>query len=296
MARKPTPAPKSKAPPMDEDEIQTTMVEANALALALRQQDERVTKLATKLKYGGSTDPEALENSARDAIRRMGMAVFELGAYLLLLKEGCPHGQFLPVLERLKLAPRAAQQYMSVTRRFANTTTSSHLEAAGLHKLVELLPLDDEQIDALSELGQTGELALDDVATMSVKELRAAVRKERAVKGRLESVNKELNEELALKSNLKMAATDWPARFKGLMDQADLSQRTLELHIGALDAISQAAIHIEPASPEEEASLTRAREALAERMLAIHRRCAAYLEATSHNFSKMLGAFASEGL
>jgi hypothetical protein len=42
--------------------------------------------------------------------------------------------------------------------------------------LVELLPLDNEQIEDLTELGQTGELALDDVARMSVKELRAKVR------------------------------------------------------------------------------------------------------------------------
>ena len=52
-----------------------------------------------------STDPAVLENSAQDALRRIGMAVFELGGYLLLLKEACPHGQFLPALERLNFAP-----------------------------------------------------------------------------------------------------------------------------------------------------------------------------------------------
>ena len=40
--------------------------------------------------------------------------------------------------------------------------------------------LDDEQIEELELTGQTGELSLDDVATMSVKELRAALREERS--------------------------------------------------------------------------------------------------------------------
>jgi chromosome segregation ATPase len=47
-------------------------------------------------------------------------------------------------------------------------------------KLFELLVLDDEEIAELAESGMTGELALDDVATMSVKELRAALRESRA--------------------------------------------------------------------------------------------------------------------
>lgn len=177
--------------------------DAAGTELARTEQDERVAALARQLNYAGSTDPDVLENSAKDAIRRMGMTAFELGAYLLLLNEACPRGHFLPLLERLSMAPRAAQRYMAITRRFANASTSTHLEAAGFSKMVELLPLDDEQIEALTEHGQTGELDLDDVTRMSVKELRAAVRKERAQAAknlsraeRQEAVNAELHEEL----------------------------------------------------------------------------------------------------
>ena len=46
-------------------------------------------------------------------------------------------------------------------------------------KLFEMLVLDDEQIEELELTGQTGELKLDDIATMSVKELRAALRETR---------------------------------------------------------------------------------------------------------------------
>ena len=176
-----------------------------ALTVARQEQNERVTALALELNYQGSTDPSVLENSARDAIRRIGMGIFELGGYLLLLQKGCEHGEFLAVLERVGVNYKSANKYMAVTRRFANVSTSRHLEGLGFSKMAELLPLDDSQLDDLVDEGQTGELALDDVSRMSVKELRAAVRKERAeaVKHknqvqRLTEVNTELHEEARL--------------------------------------------------------------------------------------------------
>jgi len=205
MARNATPAPASKEPVFLEDAIAENMSAANTLALATLEKNERVSALALQLNYQGSTDIASLENSARDAIRRIGMAIFELGAYLLLLKEGCKHGEFMSVLVGLKLEERAARQYMQVTRRFSNRQTSADLNALGVSKLTEMLVLDDEQIEELTELGQTGELALDDVSGMSVRELRAAVRKERqeAAKqknqvDRLTTVNTELHEEVRL--------------------------------------------------------------------------------------------------
>ena len=182
MARKPTPAPKSKETAIVPGALEADTAAANTLALARIDHGRRVTELAVQLNYQGSTDPAALENSARDAIKRIGMSIFELGAYLLLLKEACVHGQFLPTLERLGIGVEASRRYMQISKRFSNSSTSRNLEAVGMSKLVELLPLDDEQLDDLTELGQTGELALDKVATMSVKELRAAVREAKAEK------------------------------------------------------------------------------------------------------------------
>ncbi|MGC4076883.1 MAG: hypothetical protein QM702_07580 [Rubrivivax sp.] len=176
MARKPTPAPANKEVAVDEALIQQDVGAANKLAIATIERSERVTQLAAQLNYAGSTEPAVLENGARDAIKRIGLGIFELGAYLLLLRESCAHGQFLPALERLGLGYEAAKRYMGVTRRFANRLSTTDLQAAGVTKLVELLPLDDEQLGELTELGQTGELSLDDVATMSVKQLRAKVR------------------------------------------------------------------------------------------------------------------------
>lgn len=180
MARNPTPAPESKEVPVNQAVIDTEFAAANELALVKREANERVTALATELNYQGSTDLAVLENSARDAIRRIGMGIFELGGYLLLLKEGLGSAGITPVLERLGISQPAASKYMSIAKRFANYSTSNNLEKLGFSKMAELLPLDDSQLVDLVDEGQTGELALDDVARMSVKQLRAAVRKERA--------------------------------------------------------------------------------------------------------------------
>ena len=209
MARNTTPAPASKEAPFIEEAARSDIAAANQLAVATLEQNERVSALAVQLNYQGSTDPAVLENSARDAIKRIGMVIYELGAYLLLLKEGCAHGEFATTLERLGIGYESAKKYMAMTRRFANGSTSTHLEKLGFSKMAELLPLDDDQVDDLVDEGQTGELSLDDVARMSVKQLRAAVRKERAEAAkqksqvdRLTAVNTELHEEARLVKRL----------------------------------------------------------------------------------------------
>lgn len=162
-------------------EILPAAEQAIALAQAATfEADTRVKSLASSLSYEGSLLPDALENGARDAIRRINVGLFELGGYLLLLRETCDHGEFLQRLGRLELEPRVAQQYMQVTKRFANANLNSHLGSLGKTKLLEMLVLDKEQIDELKLTGQIGELSLDDIATMSVKELRAALRESRA--------------------------------------------------------------------------------------------------------------------
>jgi len=175
-------------------EVEARIVAGQELAA---QQQQAVGQLARQLGYTGSLHPEALLDGALAAKRRVGQAMLEFGAYLLLLKEGCAHGEFGPMLERLEIVPDTARTYMALTRRLAKRATSPVLDSLGYSKAAELLGLDDEQIDELAEAGATGELALDDVARMSVRELRAAVRKERREKERHQGVAQETATELA---------------------------------------------------------------------------------------------------
>lgn len=298
MARKETPAPISKEVPLNEDAVRSSIAAANQRAVAILEQNERVSALALQLNYQGSTDPAVLENSAHDAIRRIGMAIFELGGYLLMLKEACEHGKFLPALERLGMDVDAAQRYMAVSRRFANTASTRHLEGLGITKLVNLLPLDDEQLEDLTGIGQTGELALDDVARMSVKELRAAVRKERSVKARLEDVNKELSGEvLKLKLDKKVVAhTDWPDALTPVSDQVAAAGRKLATALSELETCRITIFSVaETLGDDDRASFEAALAHVAavyEEALARGERA---MERERLTFDKTLGAFATEG-
>lgn len=124
-----------------------------------------------------AADADLIQRDIAANMRRSVEACLEVGRGLAVLKAACEHGQFMARLDVLGIEPRVAQRFMASAAKFSNAASTPLLKAAGNQtKLFELLVLDDDQVDELVLTGQTGELALDDVATMSVKELRAAVR------------------------------------------------------------------------------------------------------------------------
>lgn len=241
MSRITTPAPEVREAPANELVIDAEFQAANQLAVIARETETRVRAVAQQLGYTGSLNAEALLDGAKAAQRRVGQAVLEFGAYLLLLKEGSAHGQFGQVLDELGVEARSAQHYMAVTRRLAKANSGSLLDGLGIKKAVALLPLDDEQIDELAEAGATGELALDDVARMSVKDLRAAVRKERKEKERHQSVAQETAVELA---DLKTAFKRESPNEELLRLQKEAAGLGLEIQALIAGALRQAVLGI----------------------------------------------------
>lgn len=157
---------------------------ANQLIVMESEQDATVRAVAAKIGYqlpANCTDPDLIQRDIAANMRRSVEACLEVGRGLRVLKEACGHGQFAPRLEVLGLDASVAIRFMQAATKFSNAATSQHLTKAigSQSKLFEMLVLDDEQIDELHMTGQTGELKLDDIATMSVKELRAALRETR---------------------------------------------------------------------------------------------------------------------
>lgn len=185
-----------------------------SLAIADQQHAARVRAVAVSLGYqlpAECVDPDLIQRDIAANMRRTAEAMLQVGAGLIVLKEACLHGEFTARLEVLGFEPRVAQRYMQVARKLSNASTSTHLlkAAASQSKLLELIVLDDEQLEELELTGQTGELKLDAVATMSVKELRAEVRelmaekaaKEEILARRAKQIN-ELEEKLSRSKNL----------------------------------------------------------------------------------------------
>lgn len=149
--------------------------------------------------------------------------------------------------------------------------------------------------DELAELGQTGELSLDDVARMSVKELRAAVRKVRAERERLKEVNAELNQEV-IQHKVKgkvVAQTDWPAALETVSDQVAAAGRKLATALSELEACRIAIFTAgEPLNDAGRASFEAALGHVAELYEQALARAERSIERERATFDNTLGAFA----
>lgn len=156
-----------------------------AAAVAVSQHEAAVRAVAAQVGYAlpaDCADPDLIQRDISANMRRSVEACLEVGRGLCVLKEACQHGQFVARLDVLGLDRKVAARFMQSARKFSNVATSRHLtEAIGTQsKLFELLVLEDAEAEELALTGQTGELTLDDVATMSVKELRTKLREAKA--------------------------------------------------------------------------------------------------------------------
>ena len=156
----------------------------NQLAVLHTQQEATVRAVAAQLGYqlpADCTDPDLIQRDIAANMRRSVEACLEVGRGLRVLKEACEHGQFTARLDVLGIDKYVASRFMQSAAKFSKLPSNATLKAIGNQtKLFEMLVLDDEQIEELELTGQTGELKLDDIATMSVKELRGALRETRA--------------------------------------------------------------------------------------------------------------------
>lgn len=157
-----------------------------ALTLEARQHEAAVRAVAQSMGYqlpADCTDPDMIQRDISANMRRSVEACLQVGMGLRVLKEACQHGEFVARLEVLGIEHTVAKRFMQAASRFPKGATSHLLKAASSQsKLFEMLVLDDEQVEELELTGQTGDLSLDEVDTMSVKELRKAIREERLEK------------------------------------------------------------------------------------------------------------------
>lgn len=149
--------------------------------LAVSAHAHNVGMLAAQLGYEGSLALGALEDEVRFYQQRTVESCMEIGKRLLLIKEQTPHGEFNKRIEILNFTPRMAQKFMSAVLKFSKTNSNSLLQKAGNQtKLLELVMLDDDEIELLDQGGSIGDVNLDSIETMSVRELKKALREAKA--------------------------------------------------------------------------------------------------------------------
>lgn len=178
-----------------------TVQTQNELAVLDQQQATRVRAVAASMGYqlpADCTDPDLIQRDIAANMRRSVEACLQVGMGLRVLKESCQHGEFMGRLGVLGIEGSVARRFMDAATRFTKRATSHVLgtAAGGQAKLFEMLVLDDGQLEELELTGQTGELKLDDVASMSVRELRAKLREARAEKQAVEKVLQTKNQQI----------------------------------------------------------------------------------------------------
>lgn len=125
-----------------------------------------------------------IAESQRD-MRTAAEAAVRVGRRLIVMKAHEPHGEFLSGLQQIGIGADTAQRMMTAARRLEglpNAAPARHLIEAvkSQSKLFELLSLPDDQFKELAIEGETDGLALDDLAGMTRKELREAIRELKA--------------------------------------------------------------------------------------------------------------------
>ena len=131
-------------------------------------------------------------------------------AALLVVREHIHHGEWNEFLDRLSidrtLAKRMQQQrssFQMVRRRTICSATGNK------SKLIELLVLDDDQVAELNEGGTVAGITLDDVATMSVSDLRKTLREARAEAEANDKLLSEKNDQIdTLKKSVTLPTPD----------------------------------------------------------------------------------------
>jgi regulator of replication initiation timing len=154
-----------------------------------KEESKEREKFVAKFLDGQPFDETRLWNEYEFFYENSAAAFIEAGKRLVVLKHMVGHGEFMKALEERGINDRTARMQMAVAIRFANRSTSAVL---GKSKLFLLTQLSEEETDTLNEQGTALGKSMDELESMSVKELRELVRKSKA---KIEKKNEE-NEKL----------------------------------------------------------------------------------------------------
>lgn len=244
--RKALPPVEAPAVVLNEDQLRHDVIATNEHAAHLRV-------VADRFGDGYPFDPVRAENEARFFLNQASTSIFEAGRRLVLLREFHAHGEWAECLDRLGMAPRAAQRLIQLAVKFdlPNASTSTHFEKFGKSKLIELAVLDDDDIKELADGGTVLNLTLDSIDKMGVSELRAALRsanEEKAAKDRLLA---DKNQKLDELQSRPLVSRTWDDTAKALIDESDALFVIVQENLARLLAVQQQMVSAEFGNQQE---------------------------------------------
>lgn len=109
------------------------------------------------------------------------LVMYEIGRVLCWVRANEPAEEFVALLDQVGMEKRLAQKLMQTFRKFSAALTGEQRDSVlglGRSKLLELVALDDEELQAVAD-GDSDLGTIDEIDAMSTSELRAAIRRER---------------------------------------------------------------------------------------------------------------------
>lgn len=179
--RAPRPDPIAPTDVMDRATLQ-------ADSAALTELGRRSAEVAESYGDGLPYDRNRVISEARFFMGQSAEAMLEAGKRLVQIKENEEHGEWTRICEeQLGLASRTARTMMQAAVRFLGPDLASKrpapaVLALGRTKLIELLTQPDEEIEELAGGGTVAGLTLDEIDSMSARQLRDALRAEKAAR------------------------------------------------------------------------------------------------------------------
>lgn len=282
----------------DEGRLEQAEKATQELARMNTEANENTQALAVQLGYEGSISPDVLEAGITESQGRVAFELFAIGARLLLLKEQCIHGEFAERCNRLGFEGSVARRLMQATLKLGKRATSHDLEKLGKSKLFELVVLDDEEINSITDGGSARGITLDDADRMSVSELRKAFREHKADAEATDRVLSD-NQKTLTKLQKKLAGkqidpqAEWSEAMRSLNAHVAAHRNTFIESIAALDVIREKVME-QQAEDGAEAALEMARGEIGRELLAAIVRAEEIVSAVRHKFDVTLGALIGE--
>ena len=208
MARKPNPEPVPHS-----DTMNTAALAEGSVALT--EAHRRSAEISERFGDGSPYERSRVVNEARFYMGQSAEAMLELGKRLIQLKENEPHGEFVEILtERLGIQPRSAQLMMQASAKYLSPALESKAKSVSLlgrSKLFDLMAEADDDIEQLADGGTLAGHTLDEMASMTRRELQAALAearkanaaKDKVIQSKSTKLDK-LEEQLAGRQNATM--------------------------------------------------------------------------------------------
>lgn len=186
---------------------------------------ERLTQLSRVLDIALPEHTEEKWHYAQALENEAAVLMAKRGFVYLVLRDEVGHGRFLKELEARGIEVRSAQNAMAVARMLAAMPPAKvkALSVLSGSKLIELAKVPRE---TLEEMEAQGTLDLDDVDTMSVRELKEHLRRERLAREKAELQRDNLRRLTAEASAAQRRGTEWhPLVARVRMDSTALAEQ-----------------------------------------------------------------------